>query len=226
MVHLIVLRVASAAALDFWAERLGADGIETRREGDSLFFADPEGLAFELRAVDSPDEPLVASHPEIPQEHALQGFLAARAYARDPERSAGFLERLTFTRTDDGWESRGDYRGGTWHYDAPPAEPGVPGAGTVHHIAWSTPMDEHEAWVQKAAEAGAQPTPVIDRFWFHSIYFREPSGVLFELASLGPGFDVDEDIEHLGEKLVLPPRFEPLRAQIEPRLTPIEPSIR
>jgi glyoxalase family protein len=226
MVHLIVLRVASAAALDFWADRLAADGVETRRDGDSLFFADPEGLAFELRAVDSPDEPLVASHPEIPQEHALQGFLAARAYARDPERSAGFLERLTFTRTEDGWESRGDYRGGTWHYDAPPAEPGVPGAGTVHHIAWSTPMDEHEAWVQKAAEAGAQPTPVIDRFWFHSIYFREPSGVLFELASLGPGFDVDEDPEHLGEKLVLPPRFEPLRAQIEPRLTPIEPSIR
>jgi glyoxalase family protein len=226
MVHLIVLRVASTDALDFWAARLGADGLETRREGDSLFFADPEGLGFELRAVDSPDEPLVASHPEIPQEHALQGFLAARAYARDPERSAGLLERLSFTRVEDGWESRGDYRGGTWHYDAPPAEPGVPGAGTVHHIAWSAPMDEHEAWVQKAAEAGAQPTPVIDRFWFHSIYFREPSGVLFEIASLGPGFDVDEDPEHLGEKLVLPPRFEPLRAQIEPRLTPIEPSVR
>jgi glyoxalase family protein len=226
MVHLIVLRVASTAALDFWAERLGADGMETRRDGDSLFFADPEGLAFELRAVDVPDEPLVASHPEIPQEHALQGFLAARAYARDPERSAPLLERLTFTRADDGWESRGDYRGGTWHYDTPPAEPGVPGAGTVHHIAWSAPLDEHEAWVQKAAEAGAQPTPVIDRFWFHSIYFREPSGVLFEIASLGPGFDVDEDPEHLGEKLVLPPRFEPLRAQIEPRLTPIEPSVR
>jgi glyoxalase family protein len=226
MVHLIVLRVASTEALDFWADRLGTDGIEPRREGDSLFFSDPEGLAFELRAVDSPDAPLVATHPEIPQEHALQGFLAARAYASNPERSAGFLERLTFTRTEDGWESRGDYRGGTWHYDAPPAEPGVPGAGTVHHIAWSTPMDEHEAWVEKAAEAGAQPTPVIDRFWFHSIYFREPSGVLFELASLGPGFDVDEDPEHLGEKLVLPPRFEALRAQIEPRLTPIEPSVR
>jgi glyoxalase family protein len=226
MVHQIVLRVGSTAALDFWADRLAADGVETRRDGDSLLFADPEGLAFELRAVDSPDEPLVASHPEIPQEHALQGFLAARAYARDPERSAAFLERLTFRRTDDGWESRGDYRGGTWHYDAPPAEPGIPGAGTVHHIAWSTPMDEHDAWVQKAAEAGAQPTPVIDRFWFHSIYFREPSGVLFELASLGPGFDVDEDIEHLGEKLVLPPRFESLRAQIEQTLTPIEPSVR
>jgi glyoxalase family protein len=87
-------------------------------------------------------------------------------------------------------------------------------------------MDEHAAWVEKAAEAGAQPTPVIDRFWFHSIYFREPSGVLFEIASIGPGFAVDEPLESLGEKLVLPPRFEPMRAQIEQTLTPIEPSIR
>jgi glyoxalase family protein len=226
MVHLIVVRVASEQALDFWEQRLAGEEVAARREPGSLFFADGEGLAFELRVADTPDAPLVAEHPEIPREHALQGFLAARAFARDPGRSRSLLQGLGFEEREDGWEARGAYRGGTWHYDAPPEEPGVQGAGTVHHIAWATPLDEHPAWVEKAAAAGAQPTPVIDRFWFHSIYFREPSGVLFEIASLGPGFDVDEPIEQLGETLVLPPRFEPMRAQIEPLLTPLDPPVR
>jgi len=95
------------------------------------------------------------------------------------------------------------------------------GAGTVHHVAWSAPTDDHAAWVKRVAEAGGHPTPVIDRFWFRSIYFREPSGVLFEIASLGPGFQIDEDPDHLGEKLILPPAYEHLRAEIEPRLTPL-----
>jgi glyoxalase family protein len=82
-------------------------------------------------------------------------------------------------------------------------------------------MDEHRAWRDRVAEAGGRPTDVIDRFWFRSIYFREPSGVLFEIATLGPGFSTDEDPEHLGEKLILPPAFEHLRAQVEPILTPL-----
>ena len=82
-------------------------------------------------------------------------------------------------------------------------------------------MEDHEAWRDRVAAAGANPTPVIDRFWFRSIYFREPSGVLFEIATIGPGFEVDEDLDHLGEHLVLPPAFEHLRAQIEPVLTPL-----
>ena len=82
-------------------------------------------------------------------------------------------------------------------------------------------MDEHEAWQRRVAEAGGRPTPVIDRFWFRSIYFREPSGVLFEIATLGPGFATDEDPAHLGETLILPPAFEHLRAQVEPILTPL-----
>ncbi len=224
MVHRIVVRVASEAALDFWEQRLAGAGVGTQREPGSLIFADFEGLGFELAAVESEDEPLVAEHPEIPREHALQGFLAARAYASDPEPSRPLLEGLGFVQIADGWEARGSYRGGTWHYDAPPGDPGIAGAGTVHHIAWSTPLDEHPAWVRKAAEAGARPTPVSDRFWFRSIYFREPSGVLFELASLGPGFDIDEPLDRLGESLVLPPAFEPRRAQIEQALTPIGPS--
>jgi glyoxalase family protein len=82
-------------------------------------------------------------------------------------------------------------------------------------------MDDHEKWRVRAAEAGAHPTPVIDRFYFRSIYFREPSGVLFEIATIGPGFAVDEDAEHLGERLSLPPRFEPLRERLQGVLTPL-----
>src|SRR5919201_129659 len=96
------------------------------------------------------------------------------------------------------------------------------GAGTVHHVAWASPPEEHEAWQRRVAEAGARPTPVIDRFYFKSIYFREPSGVLFEIATIGPGFTTDESMEHLGEKLSLPPAFERLRSQVEPILTAVE----
>ena len=85
----------------------------------------------------------------------------------------------------------------------------------MHHVAFAAEMEEHEAWRRRAAEAGAHPTPVIDRFYFQSVYFREPSGVLFEIATIGPGFAVDEDAEHLGERLSLPPRFEPLRERLQ-----------
>src|SRR5207244_4832732 len=95
------------------------------------------------------------------------------------------------------------------------------GAGTVHHVAWASPTEEHEAWRARVLEAGASPTPVIDRFYFRSIYFREPSGVLFEIATIGPGFTVDEPAEHLGERLSLPPRYESLRDQLEATLTPL-----
>jgi glyoxalase family protein len=92
----------------------------------------------------------------------------------------------------------------------------------VHHVAWASQADDHVAWGEKVAAAGGRPTPVIDRYYFRSIYFREPSGVLFELATLGgPGFAADEPIESLGERLSLPPKFEPLRDQLIRRLTPL-----
>ena len=221
MVHRIVWRVGSPEALDFWAERLAAAGYDSERDGDSLRFADPEGLDHELVVATVDDAPLIADHPEVPAEFALQGFHGARAYTADPERSAALLDSLEFERTDDGWEARGDARGGLWAYDEPPAERGLEGAGTVHHIAWASEMDEHLDWRERAIAGGAHPTPVIDRFWFRSIYFREPSGVLFEIATLGPGFGVDEDPEHLGEKLILPPFLEDQREQIEAVLTPV-----
>jgi glyoxalase family protein len=221
MIHRIIWRVGSPEALDFWAERLSAAGVDSQRDGDSLVFADPEELEHELVVATVDDAPLIAEHPEVPAEFALQGFHGARAYSAAPDRSGGLLEQLEFERTDDGWEARGDSRGGLWAYDDPPAEHGIEGAGTVHHIAWASEMNEHLDWRERAIAGGAHPTPVIDRFWFRSIYFREPSGVLFEIATLGPGFGVDEDSEHLGEKLILPPFLEPQREQIEAVLTPV-----
>ena len=223
MVHQVRWRVASEDALDFWADRLGAAGTAAERGEGMLRFADPEGLAHELAVVETADEPLLADHPEIPRELALQGFDGVRAYSSDPARSSAFLEEALGFRSvgESAWEARGEERGGTYVYDSAPEGRGVGGAGTVHHVAWSSTMDEHEAWRQRAAEGGAQPTPVIDRFWFRSIYFREPSGVLFEIATLGPGFATDEDPAHLGERLVLPPAFEHLRDRVEPILTPL-----
>jgi glyoxalase family protein len=222
MVHTVAWRVASEEAFAFWAERLAAEGIDSERDGDLLRFADPEGMGLELRLGATDDEPLIANHPEIPPDLALQGFDGVRAYATEPEASRAFLEEaLAFEADGDaGWEVRGEERGSFYAYDEPPAERGLSGAGTVHHVAWSSPTEEHEAWRERVAQAGARPTPVIDRFYFKSIYFREPSGVLFEIATLGPGFTADEPLEALGEGLSLPPAYEPLRERLEHVLTP------
>jgi glyoxalase family protein len=222
MVHRVVWRVASEDAFGFWEERLRANGTESRREGEGLIFSDPEGLDHELLVVDVPDAPLIADHPEIPSELALQGFHAVRAYAVSPEASSGLLEALEFEQADGVWEARGEKRGGLYIFDEPPSERGLQGAGSVHHVAWASTPEELLDWREKALAGGAQPTTEIDRFYFRSVYFREPSGVLFEIATLGPGFTVDEPLEHLGEKLSLPPDFEHLRDEVEPRLRPVE----
>jgi len=223
MVHRIVWRVASAEALEFWSERLGGEGIDVSAGDGRLLFADPEGLTHELAVIDTRDEPLVAEHPEIPAELGLQGFDGVRAYAGEPQASLGLLEEgLGFAPSEGGWEVRGERRGSSYAYDAPPQNPGIPGGGTVHHVAWGSQIEEHESWRQRVLEHGGRPTQVIDRFYFRSIYFREPSGVLFEIATIGPGFTADEPLEHLGESLSLPPAYEHLRDEIEARLTPLE----
>ena len=223
MVHTIRWRLGSDDALEFWEQRLAGEARTVSRGTRRLAFEDPEGLRHELAMVDTPDAPLIAKHPEIPPELALQGFDGVRAFAGHPESSRELLEgNLGFVPAgNEAWEARGESRGGFYSYDVPPAERGIGGAGTVHHVAWASTMEDHEAWRDRVAAAGARPTPVIDRFWFRSIYFREPSGVLFEIATIGPGFSIDEDPAYLGESLVLPPAFEHLRAQIEPVLTPL-----
>ena len=223
MVHRVVWRVGSTEALAFWASRLEDAGYESRRGDERLRFADYEGLDHELVVSEAGDEPLIAEHPEIPAELALQGFDAVRAYGSEPDRSRAALEEtLGFRPIDDGWEIRGEQRGSLYAYDEPPAERPLQGGGTIHHVAWSCSPEDHEAWQRRAAAAGLRPTPVVDRFYFRSIYFREPSGVLFEIATIGPGFAVDEPQDRLGEKLALPPFLEHLRAEIEPALTPLE----
>jgi glyoxalase family protein len=223
MVHRIVWRVASVAAIDFWEQRLGARGVESARTNGGLRFADPEGLEHELVVATTDDVPLTAEAPDIPPEHALQGFDGVRAYALDPARSEQLLrDTLGFTGGEDGrWEVRGDERGGFYAYDPAPDERPLAGAGTIHHVAFASRLEDHEPWRERVARSAARPTPVIDRFYFRSIYFREPSGVLFEIATIGPGFGADEDPAHLGERLSLPPNFEHLRSRLEQVLTPL-----
>ena len=213
MVHCVSFRIGSEESLAFWQARVGG-----AIEGRSLRFEDPEGLGLELLVDDSGDPPLTSNAPDIPEEHRIRGFAGVRAYAAHPEQSERLLTSLGFAP---GWEARGDERGGFYVYDPPPAEHGLHSSGTVHHVAWSSQPAEHEAWRQKVIEGGGQPTPVIDRFYFKSIYFREPSGVLFEIATIGPGFTTDEPLETLGEALSLPPNYERYRSQVEQSLTPL-----
>jgi glyoxalase family protein len=223
MVHTIQWRVGAGAALDFWAARLGDDGVTTQRDGDVLAFADFEGLRHELLAVAVDDAPLAARAPDVPPEHALLGFQGVRAYAARPDASTPLLEAMGF-RHDDGatWTLAGDERHARLRYDPPPGVSGLTSAGTVHHVAWSAADDEELAEVRaRAALAGARPTGIIDRQYFHSVYFREPSGVLFELATRDIGFELDEPAASLGEALKLPPQYEARRAELERALTPL-----
>ena len=226
MVHRVTWRVRDAAALDFWAGRLQAAGVEGRRGEGTLRFDDPEGLELELAAgAGSEDAPLAAEAADVPAEHALLGFDGVRAFSTRPDASRSlFEEGLGFTAREGdehGWGIAGDERRAGYAFDAAPVARGIQGAGTVHHIAWASRDADHEAWRKRADDAGARVTPVIDRDYFCSIYFREPSGVLFEVATLSPGFTVDEPAEHLGESLRLPKQHEHLREQLERTLTPL-----
>ncbi len=157
----------SPEALDFWAERL-ADAAATtssRVTTTASCSTIPRASTHELRVVETTDEPLIAEHPEIPAELALQGFHAVRAYAADPERSRALLEdTLGFVPFPTGptqtaaCELRGERRGGFYLYDPPPAERGLQGAGSVHHVAWASPPEDQEAW-HSAGARGAAPAP-------------------------------------------------------------------
>ena len=218
MIHTLQLGVADAAALDFWEQRVGGERGER-----SLRFEDPDGLELELVVAELGNPPLRAQHPDIPAEHAILGVEGARAYSS----FAGVEERvltdtLGFTHLGGGdYELAGSQRRFRWGYDPAPAGRGLQGAGTVHHIAWATPDDEQLPWQERIRAAGGAVTDVRDRDYFKSIYFLEPRGVLFEIATLLPGFAVDEDPEHLGEQLKLPAMHEHLRARLERSLSPV-----
>ncbi len=218
MVHRIVWRVGSETALDFWAERLGVT-----RDDSTVRFEDPEGLGHELVVADAADAPLSAVHPEIPVDLALQGFEGVRAYSLRPDVSGTVLTDLLGAdrRDDSTWELRGHDRGGWISFDEPPAEHGRQSAGVIHHIAWSTTDAEQGAWLERLNAAGVPNSGLVDRHYFHSVYFREPGGILYELATEEPGFTVDGPVEELGTRIILPPWLEPQRAAVEARLTPL-----
>ena len=225
-------------SLGFWGSRLEKYGarlgsVETRFGDKVLTLADPHGLRLALVESGS-----VARRPfapwdgsPVPVEHQIRGLHGAQLWEKDEATTAAFLtEILGFQRlgSENGWTRYGfaDAAGVVDVRERPGALPGAWGVGSVHHLAWRTDDEEHQLQVRQQVEAaGGHATPVIDRFWFKSVYFREPGGVLFELATDGPGFAIDEDREHLGEALILPPWFEPARARIENNLPPLRPAL-
>lgn len=219
-------------SLGFWAERLGAQGAssEERFGLRALALRDPHGLPLALVETEPPPgrPPLPWERSEVPGEFQVSGLHGARISVRALGPTAELLALLGYAEAgaESGWHLfslPGGSSGRTLEVAETPGAPrGMWGTGGVHHLAFRVVDDAHEAEVRSAvAGAGLRPTPVIDRFWFRSVYFKEPGGVLFELATDGPGFAVDEDPTALGERLVLPPWLEPDRAAIEAALPPL-----
>jgi glyoxalase family protein len=224
MIHTIELGVGSPDALEFWERRLERAGRPTRRGERALHFADHDGLEFALVVAESGNPPLRAEHPEIPAQHAIAGIEGARAYADDPAAPHPLLtDVLGFTDLGGGaYRLDGELRRFTWAYDPAPDAPGVPmGAGSVAHIAWASKDEDHLEWRRLLIEAGQDVTEVKDRDYFRSIYTMEPQGVRFELATLSPGFAIDEDPDHLGEELRIPTMYADRREELERTLTPL-----
>jgi glyoxalase family protein len=222
MIHTLELGVPSAAALDAWAERLAARAVETQRDERALRFEDPEGLRLALVVADAASRPLRALHPDVPAAIAITGVEGVRAFAPYARLADPVLtEVLGFAHLGDGEHVLdGSDRRVRVAYDQP-TQDGRPGAGTVHHVAWATEDSAQLAWQERIADAGGYVTPVQDRDYFRSIYFREPRGILHEIATVSPGFAVDEDPAHLGEELRVPQQHAHLRDRLARTLTPI-----
>ncbi|HVL67509.1 MAG TPA: ring-cleaving dioxygenase [Vicinamibacterales bacterium] len=219
-------------SLPFWGARLeqyGAtfDAVESRFGRDVLPLVDPHGMRVALVADECarPFEPWTGS--PVPVERQIRGLYGARVWERDAQATDAFVRTaLGFERlaSEHGWTRYG-FRDAAGYLDVretPSERRGRWGIGAVHHLAWRVDDEEHQlAVADQVEDAGGRPTPVIDRFWFKSVYFKEPGGVLFELATDGPGFAVDEEPAHLGEALVLPPFLQPHRERIEAVLPPL-----
>jgi glyoxalase family protein len=217
-------------SLGFWSERLeqhrvNVAPLEQRFGQPVLSLRDPHGLRVAL--VESDDSLGRSFSPwprsPIPEVHQIRGLESARLLERDLVRTSSFLTKamgFAHLGTENGWHRYGVAGGGSGAYvdlyESPTSVRGAWGTGSIHHLAWRVDDEAHQLEVrQRVEEGGSRPTPVIDRFWFKSVYFPEPGGVLFELATDGPGFAVDEDPAHLGETLVLPPWLERERESIQ-----------
>jgi glyoxalase family protein len=222
-------------AVPFWEERLRENGVSVverieRFGEEGLAFEDPDGLLLEILApTDGDDRPGWTDGP-VPAVNAIRGFAGATLLERGRRKTDELLTGVLGFRAvgEEGNRFRYEIGGGGPAtvldvVEDPDAERGNPVVGTVHHIAFRVPDEETErALREEVASLGYNVTPVLDRNYFRSIYFREPGGVLFEIATDVPGFTVDESVEELGTNLKLPPQYESRRGQLEQTLTPIE----
>jgi glyoxalase family protein len=217
-----------AGSLEYWVSRLekyGAriEALELRFGARVLPLTDPHGLRLSLvEAAAGSARPFTPwEESPVPVGDQIRGLHGGRLWERDEASTATFLTTVLGFEplgTEGGWTRYGfpDVPGAVDIREARDVRQGAWGVGSVHHLAWRVDDEEHQLFVRSQVEsAGSAATPVIDRFWFKSVYFKEPGGVLFELATDGPGFATDEDPAHLGERLVLPPWLEPSRERIE-----------
>ena len=219
-------------AVDYWLERLGKFKIsylppERRFDELVIYLEDPEGLGLELIANDK-DKRMGYAKGNIPPEVAIKGFYGMTLSEEGYEKTAGLLvgqmdhELIAEKGNRFRFSTSGKPGSFVDVLCSPETMKGLPGSGTVHHVAFATDNDVTQLEARaKLLKFGLNVTPVIDRVYFHSIYFREPGGVLFEIATIPPGFMIDESIEHLGESLKLPPWEEKNRSEIEKILPPI-----
>jgi len=220
-------------SIDYWKSRFAehrvfCEEIPTRFDAPVLRLNDPDGLLLELIESAQLDDVDLKYESEAPNKFAIHGFHAPTLEVQQAKPTEELLKNLGFELTAEE-KSRRRFSLNSKSTSAQvdlveraDGQFGVNSAGTVHHIAFRC-ADEREQlrWRKRLDELGLNVTPVIDRFYFHSIYFREPGGILFEIATEGPGFTVDEPVEDLGENLKLPPQYEEHRAEIERVLPPI-----
>ena len=232
MLNITTFSVPTSSLL-YWEERFKKYGIKFKPAQDRfdqetvIYFEDPDGLGLELVFNDRDERP-GWSYGNIPPEYAIRGFYNVEIWQEGYERTAGLLteimdhkliaekgNRFRFAATD----SPGNY---VDILCSPDALRGLGGGGTVHHLAFSVPDKDRQLFArEKLSRAGYNPTPVLDRQYFESIYFREPGGVLFEIATAEPGFAIDEQQERLGEELKLPPQYESRRELVEKAVKPV-----
>ena len=221
--------------LEFWIERLETSGVRTGRLEDRrgercLPFVDPHGLPLVLAETADAREFVAWDKSPIAAKRQILGLHSVRLWERSLDDTSAFLTTVLGFHdlgVEGEWHRFGVHGGGSGRFleirELPETARGAWGTGGVHHIAWRVAdLDAELAVRERISAARRRPTDVIDRFWFKSVYFLEPGGALFELATDGPGFTVDEKLESLGEKLVLPPWLEPSRAQIEAALPPLK----
>ncbi|WP_428940095.1 ring-cleaving dioxygenase [Fontivita pretiosa] len=221
-------------SLGFWNERLARHGVAqialmNRLGEEALSLLDPDGIRLDIVAS-AANPARISTHPQIPLAHSIVGFHSVTIAEEGYEETARLLTDVMHLRADGSEHNRFRYRAACADgYAAvvdllcvPDAPRGSMGAGVVHHVAFRAPDDaQHAGWHRRLVELGYNVSPIMDRKYFRSIYFREPGGVLFEIATDGPGFAVDESIDQLGSSLVLPPWYEPRRAEIENALPPL-----